>query len=169
MTKYLQFRHLYRVSRLNRAVTHIDTKGSFDDIKVLFMTRYKHQQIPYRFSFIFALTWGILGCVNEINVLDKADFDISILDQQGLLQGVALNFEFCIANKEHLLAEISQLYPDLTMMPSSPGRIGCAVQSDGKGKQVLVVGSTYVKGYRAHFEALLSHPSIHKVQRTYWE
>lgn len=134
-----------------------------------FMTWNKLKQMPYRFIMLLVFAGGLMGCVNEINVFDKADFDITTLDQHGLLQGVALDFEFCIANKERLLAQVSSLYPHLTFMPSSPGRIGCAVQSDGQGKQVLVVGSTNVKEYRAHFEALLSHPSIHKVQRTYWE
>lgn len=115
----------------------------------------------------------LLGCQQEPAGLAKANFDILALDEQGLDKGVAVDFEFCLANQEALIDEVINLYPDLQVMSTSPGRIGCQVTSNGQGeqegKQVLVLGNTAVADFQQHFISLSQHPSITRIDRTYWE
>ncbi|MDO6526341.1 hypothetical protein Q4519_11665 [Motilimonas sp. 1_MG-2023] len=118
---------------------------------------------------VLLLSISNVGCINNINNLNKSDFDIEALDEQGLLNGVAVDFEFCVANSKAVMAQIAARYPNLQFMTSSPGRIGCHVQEDGQGEQVLVIGSTLVPQYREHFRQLLASDEITAVKRVYWE
>ncbi|MFO6422591.1 hypothetical protein [Motilimonas sp. KMU-193] len=116
-----------------------------------------------------ALSLLVVGCQQQSDGLAKANFDIRALDSQGLDGGVALDFEFCLANQDALIDEVNQLYPKLQIMASSRGRIGCDVSPKGDGAQILVIGNTAVENYRTHFINLAAHPSIVRIERTYWE
>ncbi|MCE2571979.1 hypothetical protein [Motilimonas eburnea] len=126
-------------------------------------------------SVFLALCVALLsGCQQEVtqavaSTETKANFDLADIDNQGLANGVTLDFEFCLANQEALINEVKALYPQLQVMKASRGRIGCEVDSNGQGSQVLVIGNTGVDNYRAHFNELLLHPSIVRIERTYWE
>ncbi|MCE2594881.1 hypothetical protein K6Y31_08645 [Motilimonas cestriensis] len=118
---------------------------------------------------ILSIAAGTFGCDRKINQLGKADFDIKALDAHGLLNGVAVDFEFCVANSDAVMEQVKASYPDLQFMAASRGRIDCDVRADGKGEQVLVIGSTHVPKYREHFSELLASDEIAVVKRVYWE
>ena len=82
---------------------------------------------------------------------------------QGLRNGVAVNYEFCIPADEKHLAQVKKIDRSLQVMKSSKGRIGCS------DKSWLLVGSTQQKNYRAVLYDLAALPYVQRIEETFWE
>ncbi len=95
----------------------------------------------------------------------KINFDISLLDENGLLGNeegkVALSYEFCIPkndlNKNEILGIDSEF-----QISNSRGRIGCSKN------EYLCIGTTN-DNYKKILSSLVKKDFIKRIDQTFWE
>lgn len=97
----------------------------------------------------------------------KITFDLDPLDADGLLGANdgrrALRYEYCVPNREDVLAKVRAIDPTLQVQGESPGRIGC-----GEG-ELLCLGSTHQNDWRKILEALAALPEIREIREAVFE
>ncbi len=94
----------------------------------------------------------------------KIEFDYSAIDENGLRNGeVAVDYEFCIPASEDILKEILAIDPNVRLMKSSKGRIGCTRQ------QWLCINSTHSPGWKDKLYAIASLDYVERIQQTVYE
>lgn len=94
--------------------------------------------------------------------LEKVKFDLNEIDEQGLVNKVAVDFEFCILNQQKYIDEVFAIDESLKQL-ASKGRSNC-----GKD-QVLIVGNTYKKEYKKILCKISQLTYVKEINRTYWE
>jgi len=112
---------------------------------------------------------GIVSMVADSaeSVRHKIDFDISALDNEGLLgpQGGkrSLSYEFCIPDRVENRVEVERIDPTVSFSPESPGRIGCASQ------EILCIGSAHQRDFNTVLQQLAELPYVQRIQQTFFE
>jgi len=97
----------------------------------------------------------------------KIRFDPGRLDPNGL-QGPsdgkrALHYEYCIPNRDAVLADVAAIDPTLTIQRESPGRVGCG------DAEILCLGHTHQAGYGEVLEKLALLPEIKEIREAFYE
>ncbi len=112
-----------------------------------------------------------LGChrtkpTEDANVWKKVHLDFKRLDADGLSGPpngkVAVNYEFCIPNREKNWQAVQKIDPTARKQ-GSKGRIGC------RDDQWLVIGSTHQPRYQRVLYELVSLPYVERIEETFWE
>jgi hypothetical protein len=94
----------------------------------------------------------------------KIEFEFSSLDESGLRNGeVAVDYEFCIPASDEQLKEVIAIDPNVRVMKSSKGRIGCSKQ------QWLCINSTHSPGWKDKLFAIASLSYVERIQQTFYE
>lgn len=100
-------------------------------------------------------------------VRQKIDFDVSALDDAGLLGSPegkrALSYEYCIPKSVENRTEVEGIDPTVRFFSTSPGRIGCGSQ------EILCIGSTHQKDFATVLRQLAELPYVHRIEQTYFE
>ncbi len=120
-------------------------------------TRLKYMQKTCLF-FAVILTFWLTACAGAEK---KWDFDPEMLDKQGLVNGVALDFEFCIPPSAR--SEVLGIFPEISFYPHSPGRIACSEE------ELLSIGNSLAPGFKEKLAQLGELSYIKRFARTYWE
>jgi uncharacterized lipoprotein YbaY len=102
----------------------------------------------------------------EIEVGPPADakihLDLTKLDDEGLYGPPdgrrAMAFEFCIPSTEECEREVRAIDAELQLQAGAPGRIGCGPD------QILCIGSTHRKDYRAVLHRLAALPYVERIE-----
>jgi len=105
-------------------------------------------------------------CSRKMKAFDpaKIEFEYSSLDAEGLRNGeVAVDYEFCIPASDEQLKEVLAIDPNVRLMKSSKGRIGCSRQ------QWLCINSTHSPGWKDKLYAIASLPYVERIQQTFYE
>jgi len=105
-------------------------------------------------------------CTRKMQTFDpaKIEFDYSAIDENGLRNGeVAVDYEFCIPANEDLLKEVMAIDPNVRLMKSSKGRIGCSKQ------QWLCINSTHSPGWKDKLYSIASLEYVERIQQTFYE
>lgn len=93
----------------------------------------------------------------------KIHLNFREIDANGLKNGVAVNYEFCVPAEEKFYKTVQKIDPTLQLMKGSKGRVGCSE------KEWLLVGSTKQKNYRTVLYDLAALPYITRIEETFWE
>jgi hypothetical protein len=97
----------------------------------------------------------------------KITFDLSQLDDEGLTGPpdgrVAISYEFCIPATQAAQDEVRRIDTTVAFQPGARGRIGCARD------QVLCIGSTHQRDWRAVLLRLASLDHIARIDRSFGE
>jgi hypothetical protein len=100
-------------------------------------------------------------------LLSKIEFDLSILDPNGLYgppDGLkSLGYEFCIPANATKIAEIHSIDPDIKIYKQSQGRIGC------NNNEYLCMGETHNKAYQTILTELAQLPYIKRISQSFYE
>ncbi len=103
----------------------------------------------------------------EAKARKKIRFNLAKIDASGLIGPpggkVAVDYEFCIPNKEEFVKAVKRADPSVQMHRGSRGRIGC-----GKD-EFLCIGNTHQKEWRKKILALAAMPYIKEIRRCFWE
>jgi hypothetical protein len=121
---------------------------------------------PFVFLFLFACSTSLT--IDELQLLkQKLDFDIRALNEDGLFGPedglVALDYEFCIPNKDSLKIEIKSIDPTIKLLPNSNGRINCEENS------ILCIGNTHQENYQQVLVSLARLEYISVIRQTFYE
>lgn len=107
------------------------------------------------------------GPASATSLLQKLSFDISILDEKGLLGPPggkrALAYELYIPDSSEARNEVAGMDPSLRCFAVSPGRIGCESQ------EILCIGSTHQEDFLSVLLKLAALPYVRRIQRTAFE
>ena len=101
------------------------------------------------------------------SVRKKIAFDISVLDEEGLL-GLPggkrkLAYEFCIPNVEEIMTEVRAIDRTVQFFSASPGRIGCA------DHEMPCIGSTHQQAFAAVLKRLAELPYVNRIEETFFD
>ena len=120
--------------------------------------------------FVFASTCSIKKTASDpidVSVISKINFDLNIFDEDGLYgEGTskrAMDYEFCIPNDENIIQQIKKIDPSVKDYKTTKGRIGCSE------KEVLCIGNTHQKNFKAILIELASLDFIKRIDPTYFE
>jgi hypothetical protein len=105
-------------------------------------------------------------CTRKMKTFDpaKIEFDYSSIDERGLRNGeVAVDYEFCIPANEDVFQEVMAIDPNVRLMKTSKGRIGCSRQ------QWLCINSTHSPGWKDKLYAIASLSYVERIQQTFYE
>lgn len=94
--------------------------------------------------------------------LEKVKFDLNEIDEQGLLNKVAVDFEFCILNQQKYIDEVIAIDASLKQI-ASKGRSKCSKD------QVLIIGNSSNKEYKKILCKISQLTYVKEINRTYWE
>ena len=123
---------------------------------------------------MFLKTLSILLCtilVQSDSCQEKADeeamakirFDYSQVDENGLKNGVAVEYEFCIPAEAKYVSQVKKIDPEIQVNQESKGRIRC---SDA---QWLCIHSTLFAEWKQKLYAYASLPYVERIQQTFYE
>lgn len=122
---------------------------------------------------VVLLAFHMIACTQPksksvaIDPLDKINFDLSRLNEEGLLgppDGLrALSYEFCIPADETFALEVKSIDPTLNVAKESSGRIGCS------DSEYLCVGNTHQKNYRRVLFKLANLKYVNRIEQSFFE
>ena len=91
-------------------------------------------------------------------------FDISNMDAQGLRNGeVAVDYEYCIPADEKTLSKVQAIDPNVKLMKSSKGRIGCTKD------QWLCISNSHDPEWKEKLMAITGLDFVERIEETVWE
>lgn len=109
----------------------------------------------------------LAACASAPPMAPKIAVDLTDVNAEGLRgppDGLrAVHYEFCIPSGERHAAEVRAIDATAEFLRGSRGRIGC---SSG---EVLVLGNTHQRGYRAVLERLAALPYVGRIQESHFE
>jgi hypothetical protein len=124
-----------------------------------------------------ALVCVVLGAASACAVLpggpesspdpSKITFDLAQINAEGLSGPpdglVAIDYEFCVPATGQGQQEVSRIDPTVKLYPGSAGRIGCSKD------QVLAIGNTHQKGWKAALQQLTALDYVKRIDRSFGE
>ncbi len=107
---------------------------------------------------------GVAACKRAAS---KIRFDLKRLNADGL-QGPpnglkALDYEYCIPDNPHAIAQVRKIDPTAQIFRQSPGRIGCGES------EVLCLGNTHQAGYREVLGRLAGLCFVREIREAFFE
>ena len=93
----------------------------------------------------------------------KINFDTSFISDQGLHNGVALSYEFCIPRDSTYLKKTEKIDANVEVFGESPGRIGCTTS------QWLCISNTQQRDYRKVLRKLARQDFIQRIDQCFFE
>lgn len=123
------------------------------------MKRQKSWWLP---TFILLL----LSCHPKLitSEVSKINFDYSNIDDRGFRNGIApVDYEFCIPAKDMDLKKVKQIEPDVKVMKSSRGRVGCT------DEQWLCIVNTWDDAWKKKLEQIATLPFVQRIEETFYE
>ena len=98
------------------------------------------------------------------SVSSKIRFDIEAIDAQGLRNGeVSMDYEYCIPADEKALSKVQTIDPNVKLMKSSKGRIGCTKD------QWLCISNTHDPEWKEKLMAIASLDFVERIEEVVWE
>lgn len=94
---------------------------------------------------------------------DKIAFDITAISDNGLLNGVSLDYEFCIPRDSTFILKVKNIDPNVNFYDGSPGRIGCSEL------QVLCLSNTHQPEFRKVLRKLARQDFIERIDQCFFE
>lgn len=122
-----------------------------------------HHPLPHCLLFLLVI---LAGCAGKTGRQWQSDveFDLTDIDRDGLRHGQsAVDYEFCIPDTEEALATLRSIDPDVRVMATSRGRIGCRAQ------EILCIASTHHPDWRKRLRQIASLDFVHRIMETHYE
>ena len=95
---------------------------------------------------------------------EKIQFDYSKIDSTGLRRGEsAVDYEFCIPAHTLTLAEVQAIEPDVRVLKSSKGRVGCS------DTEWLCIVNTHDPDWRRKLYAIAALSYVQRIEETFYE
>ncbi len=117
--------------------------------------------------FIYSCTPGGQAKLAEQENLMKVNFDLSILNDDGLYgpkEGLrALDYEFCIPMEETKKVEVKKIDASIRFFDKAKGRIGCSAN------EYLCIGSTHQKKHKKVLTKLAALDYIKRIDQVFYE
>ena len=96
--------------------------------------------------------------------VSKINFDYSNIDARGFRNGMApVDYEFCIPAKDADLKIVKQIEPDVKVMKSSRGRVGCT------DAQWLCIVNTWDDAWKEKLEQIATLSFVKRIEETFYE
>ena len=100
----------------------------------------------------------------DLRDMHKVHFDYTNLDAGGFRNGIShVDYEFCIPREDKALEQVRKIEPDVKVMKSSRGRIGCTDQ------QWLCIVSTADDEWKKKLEQIATLSFVQRIEETFYE
>lgn len=115
---------------------------------------------------IISISMLLVSCHRQLVTSDvsKINFDYSHIDERGFRNGLApVDYEFCIPAKDDALKKVRQIEPDVKVMKSSRGRVGCT------DEQWLCIVNTMDDAWKKKLEQIATLSFVGRIEETFYE